>query len=707
MRKKSIVTTSVVRLTILGLAILISVSIVTGIQFYNKMSSEYQEIASTFFKIVTYEVDSDLINQMVDRKDEFANIDDFIQKYSEGNNQNMDKDTQKLYNKWLQTDWLLYETVSYNKNFITFQILIPDGDGAICLWTEKSNDKPKQPIQRKELSYREKAYIDSVYGKDKEENNGNDNGFFLVNFDTQMIGTVINPIYDENGEAIAIAELDLDLSQIIYAILKLILLISVLTIFIIAFALELYFYFTRREILYPIQKLEKETKNVADRIKNDEEIKPIEIHTNDEIESLAHSFESMEANLRTMFKENIAITSEQEHIKAELDLASTIQTDMLNKDFPPFPERNEFHIYASMTPAKEVGGDFYDYFLIDENHLALVIADVSGKGVPAALFMMRTMLMIKSLATSTLSPSKILGSLNNMLHENNKGRMFVTIWLGILDIENGILRASNAGHEFPFIKRPGGEFEVYKDKHGFIVGGKSNLTYKEYQLELEPGTKLFLYTDGLPEAKNVNNEMFRIDASIDALNEDANANVEELITNVKAKVMDFMKDAEQFDDLTMLSFEYNGVDKDKNVKIPKISVEADVDNVSGVIEYLGNTLDEIGCDAKAIKHIKLATEEIIVNIANYAYYGYDYNPDKPCVIIVSGRVNTELGEATIIIRDNGIPFNPLAKKDPNTTLKAKERKAGGLGIFLTKKFMDNVQYEYNNNQNILILTKKI
>lgn len=707
MRKKSIVTTSVVRLTILGLAILISVSIVTGIQFYDKMSSEYQEIASTFFKIVTYEVDSDLINQMVDRKDEFTNIDDFIQKYSEGDNQYIDEDTQELYIKWLQTDWLLYETVSYNKNFITFQILIPDGDEAICLWTEKCNDTPKQPMQRKELSYREKAYIDSVYGKDKEENIGNDEGFFLVDFDEQMIGTVINPIYDENGKAIAIAELDIDLSQIIYAILKLILLISALTIFIIAFALELYFYFTRREILYPIQKLEKETKNVADRIKNDEEIEPIEIHTNDEIESLAHSFESMEENLRTMFKENIAITSEQEHIKAELNLASTIQTDMLNKDFPPFPERNEFHIYASMTPAKEVGGDFYDYFLIDENHLALVIADVSGKGVPAALFMMRTMLMIKSLATSTLSPSKILGSLNNMLHENNKGHMFVTIWLGILDIENGILRASNAGHEFPFIKRPGGEFEVYKDKHSFIVGGKSNLTYKEYQLELEPGTKLFLYTDGLPEAKNVDNEMFRLDASIDALNEDANANVEELITNVKAKVMDFMKDAEQFDDLTMLSFEYNGVDKDKNVKIPKISVEADVDNVPGVIEYLGNTLDEIGCDAKAIKHIKLATEEIIVNIANYAYHGYDSNPDKPCVIIVSGRVNTDSREATIIIRDNGIPFNPLAKKDPNTTLKAKERKAGGLGIFLTKKFMDNVQYEYNNNQNILILTKKI
>lgn len=707
MRKKSIVTTSVVRLTILGLAILISVSIVTGIQFYNKMSSEYQEIASTFFKIVTYEVDSDLINQMVERKDEFANIDDFTQKYSEGNNQNMDEYTRDLYEKWLQTDWLLYETVSYNKNFITFQILIPDGDDAICLWTEKSNDMPKQPMQRKELSYREKAYIDSVYGKNKEEIIGNDKGFFLVNFDEQMIGTVINPIYDENGKAIAIAELDIDLSQIIYAILKLILLISVLTIFIIAFALELYFYFTRREILYPIQKLEKETKNVADRIKNDEKIEPIEIHTNDEIESLAHSFESMEENLRTMFKENIAITSEQEHIKTELNLASTIQTDMLNKDFPPFPERNEFHIYASMTPAKEVGGDFYDYFLIDENHLALVIADVSGKGVPAALFMMRTMLMIKSLATSTLSPSKILGSLNNMLHENNKGHMFVTIWLGILDIENGILRASNAGHEFPFIKRPGGEFEVYKDKHSFIVGGKSNLTYKEYQLELEPGTKLFLYTDGLPEAKNVDNEMFKLDASIDALNEDANANVEELITNVKAKVMDFMKDAEQFDDLTMLSFEYNGVDKDKNVKIPKISVEADVDNVPGVIEYLGNTLDEIGCDAKAIKHIKLATEEIIVNIANYAYHGYDSNPDKPCVIIVSGRVNTDSREATIIIRDNGIPFNPLAKKDPNTTLKAKERKAGGLGIFLTKKFMDNVQYEYNNNQNILILTKKI
>ncbi len=245
-------------------------------------------------------------------------------------------------------------------------------------------------------------------------------------------------------------------------------------------------------------------------------------------------------------------------IGAELSLATNIQTSMLPHIFPAFPTRSEFDIYASMNPAKEVGGDFYDYYLIDDDHLGMVIADVSGKGVPAALFMMASKIILQSVAMMGYSPAEILQRTNEAVCSNNEAEMFVTVWLGILELSTGRLTAANAGHEFPAVRQPGGRFELYKDKHGFVLGGMEGVQYREYEIRMEPGSKLFVYTDGVAEATSAEKELFGTERMIDALNTDPDAAPQEILKNVRAGVDEFVKEAEQFDDLTMLCLEYRG-----------------------------------------------------------------------------------------------------------------------------------------------------
>jgi len=280
--------------------------------------------------------------------------------------------------------------------------------------------------------------------------------------------------------------------------------------------------------------------------------------TNDEIEILAESFASLSQKTREYIKQITEITAEKERIGTELALATRIQADMLPNIYPAFPERAEFDIYATMDPAREVGGDFYDFFLVDDDHLCMVMADVSGKGVPAALFMMASRIILSSNAKQGKSPAEILTDTNATICQNNREEMFVTVWLGILEISTGRLTAANAGHEYPVLLQPGGEFELFRDKHGFVIGGMDGMKYKEYELQLKPGSRLFLYTDGVPEATNAENELFGTDRMLAALNESAGAAPEELLKNVRRAVDGFVRDAEQFDDLTMLGLEYKG-----------------------------------------------------------------------------------------------------------------------------------------------------
>ena len=282
--------------------------------------------------------------------------------------------------------------------------------------------------------------------------------------------------------------------------------------------------------------------------------------TGDEVEELAQSFATLSHKTVEYVETVRRVTAEKERIGAELSLATQIEAAMMPHIFPAFPDRSEFDIFATMDPAKEVGGDFYDYFLIDSDHLCMVVADVSGKGVPAALFMMASKIILQSVAMLGASPAKILEKTNEAICSNNEAQMFVTVWLGILELSTGRLVAANAGHEYPVLKRPGGDFELYKDKHGFVIGGMEGVKYREYELMLEPGARLFVYTDGVPEATNAEKELFGTERMVRALNGNADAAPVEILRGMRGAVDAFVRDAEQFDDLTMLCLEYKGVE---------------------------------------------------------------------------------------------------------------------------------------------------
>lgn len=282
------------------------------------------------------------------------------------------------------------------------------------------------------------------------------------------------------------------------------------------------------------------------------------VKTGDEIEKLSDSFHQMMWDI-TDYVENLeTMTREKERIGAELNVATQIQADMLPRIFPAFPERKEFDIYASMKPAKEVGGDFYDFFLVDANHLAIVIADVSGKGVPAALFMVIAKTLIKNYAQLGASPADIFTLVNNQLCEGNEAGLFVTAWLGILDINTGEFTFVNAGHNPPLFMHEDQDFEYLKVRPGFVLAGMEGMQYAETTIHLSVGDRLYLYTDGVTEAENSREELYGDDRLKQAINQSKHGSAREMAEAIQESVRDFVADAEQFDDITMVSFVYNG-----------------------------------------------------------------------------------------------------------------------------------------------------
>ena len=286
----------------------------------------------------------------------------------------------------------------------------------------------------------------------------------------------------------------------------------------------------------------------------------LEVHTGDEIEHLTMIMADMEHNIAAYEQALSKAVADREREHTEMDLASRIQMNMLPMTFPAFPDRDEFDIYASMNPAREVGGDFYDFFFIDEDHLCMIIADVSGKGIPAALFMMASMIIVGNTAMTAKGsdPGAMLTAANKIINMHNNEDMFLTVWLGILEISTGKLSTANAGHEYPVVRHAGGPFELIKDPHGLVLGIMEDTKYEQYQIQLEPGSKIFVYTDGLPEATNEDNELFGTDRMIEALNKDPDAVPEEILKGTKHAVDLFVGKTPQFDDLTMLCLEYKG-----------------------------------------------------------------------------------------------------------------------------------------------------
>lgn len=406
----------------------------------------------------------------------------------------------------------------------------------------------------------------------------------------------------------------------------------------------------------------------------------VNVRSNEEFASLSDDINSTVVTLKHYIDDAAA------RIDEELKFAKDIQHSALPSIFPPFPEHKEFEIFASMHTAKEVGGDFYDFFLAGGDKLAFLIADVSGKGIPAAMFMMSAKSLIKGYAESGRSADEAFTLANEKLCEGNDAGMFVTAWLGIINLETGEMEYANAGHNPPLIKKADGEFEYLKSRPGFVLAGMEGITYRKNTLSLEKGDRIYLYTDGVTEATNRAENLYGEDRLKNVLNTSLNLSAEELCCAVKKDVDDFVGDAPQFDDITMLCFDYIG----KPSK--EITVVPELERMAEVTEFVENVFSENEVPMGAVMKMNIAVDEIFSNIVKFSEASY--------VRIIC---YTENDSAVLVFEDDGIEYNPLIQKEPDTTLSADEREIGGLGIFMVKKSMTSMDYEYKDGKNILSL----
>lgn len=518
--------------------------------------------------------------------------------------------------------------------------------------------------------------------------------------------TAAVPIYDSQGKIVAMLSVEKAMSTLQQARGHYVFVVLAVTLIVVVFCSILYILYTYRVMIKPVIHITKEAKDFVERESSangavDTESVLSQIRNKDEIGTLARAIARMETDISSYITNLTAVTAEKERIGTELNIASKIQMDMLPCIFPAFPGRDEFEIYAAMMPAKEVGGDFYDYFLTDEDHLVIVMADVSGKGVPAALFMVIAKTLLKNSALSGMTAGEIAEKVNRQLCENNDTGMFVTVWLGILTISTGHLTYINAGHEYTAVMRDGGVYELVKEDHGFVMGGLEGISYKEYEMELEQGDRLFLYTDGVAEAANASNELYGTDRMLSALNRTAAMEPQETVDRLKKDIDGFAGDAPQFDDITMLSFYYmkkrvQDMDLYDEENKHEITVTADIGSLDTVTDFVNDRLKIYGCPDKTMMQIDVIIDELFGNIAYYAY------PQEPGDVTVGVQVIQEKTLAAVItFTDHGIPYNPLEREDPDTSLSAQERKIGGLGIFIVKSSADDIFYEYAEGRNVL------
>jgi sigma-B regulation protein RsbU (phosphoserine phosphatase) len=394
------------------------------------------------------------------------------------------------------------------------------------------------------------------------------------------------------------------------------------------------------------------------------------------------------------------IKIQNKRMEGELNIGKKIQMSMLHLIFPPFPDRKEFNIFAILNPAREVGGDFYDFFFIDERRLCFCIGDASGKGVPAALFMAMTKTLIKSRATNDLSPASILTHANDELSQDNKACMFVTVFLGIINIIDSELIYTNAGHNPPFIKRSNNSLECLNRRHGPVIGAVSGMTYKEDKTSLAKNDLVFLYTDGVTEAMDPKNNLFSEKRLADILSLRKYDSVEDIINSTVSEVNRFQDDAEQADDITILAIEFFGQPKGKPVQNLIITIRNSLSEIDKVNQRFNTFADHCGIPKTLSQKVNIVFDELLNNIISYAY---DDNNEHNIMIDLEFFGD----RLSITITDDGIPFNPIEAKEPDTELSLEEREIGGLGIHLVCNLMDRVSYKRQTDKNVISLTKQI
>ena len=510
--------------TILAIVLVIVISLVVGDRYIRGEMESYRVIAYSYTKSAAELIDGDKIAYYLEteEKDEYY--------YS----------ILDVLNAFQSKADIQY-----------FYVYVPFENDLVYIWDADSAGEGAC-----ELGYREE-YMDggkevafSVFKQDPPEE------MDIFNDDTYgYIATAYSPIFDSNGDPVAIVGVDVFMPNL-QADMRDFLVVVIAAIFLVVLAAILMcFFFVKRKIVNPINKIRDASKRMVENLENEESI-DVSVKTGNEIEELFDSFKEMYRDVKDYITQLSSVTAEKERIGAELDVAKHIQASMLPCIFPAFPERSEIDIYATMEPAKEVGGDFYDFFMVDDRHLAIVMADVSGKGVPAALFMVIGKTLIKDHTTPGRDLGKVFTEVNQLLCESNSAELFITAFEGVLDLVTGEFVYVNAGHEMPFICKAGGDFEPYKIRAGFVLAGMEGMKYRAGSMTLEPGDKIFQYTDGVTEATNANNELYGMERLGAMLNKAKNGTPHEILPAVKKDIDEFVGEAPQFDDITMLCLEY-------------------------------------------------------------------------------------------------------------------------------------------------------
>lgn len=496
---------------------------------------------------------------------------------------------------------------------------------------------------------------------------------------------------ESNDWSIATVCPESDIFSGVYRISRTMAVIAVLTIIIMALVVGM----TIRKATGPLTLLA----GAADKISEGDFNSPLPpLSGDDEVGRLCRSFSSMQYSLSSYMERLQRTTAAKERIESELNIAREIQMGMVPKIFPPFPERDDVDIYAILNPAREIGGDLYDFF-ISGNRLYFAIGDVSGKGVPASLLMAVTCSHFRSVSATAEDPGEIVTVINTAISETNEANMFVTFFTGILDLRTGSVTYCNAGHNPPLILNPDGTVTRLSPEPNLPMGFFESYRYTDGTFSLTPGAVLLMYTDGLTEAENSSRELYGNDRLEASLRRQKGRNAKDIVDGIYEDAELHVAGAVQSDDMTLLCIRFNGSADSGRTSI--LTIHNQVSELTALADFVSQTCSGAGVDNTLTMSINLALEEAVSNVIFYAYPKgeTDHNITVKCTVTEDALIYT--------IFDRGIPFDPTSRADADVTLSAEERKIGGLGIFLVRQIMDKTEYQRRGNENILTLTKYI
>ena len=509
--------------SVLSLVLILIISLVVGTQYVDKEMENCRTTAYAYTKSAAELIDGDTIAYYLETEDK---------------------------------DEYYYEVLNFlnsfqaNTNIQYYYVFVPFEDDLVYIWDANLEEGACELGYHEEYMEGGKEATYSIYKHNPPEE------IELVNDDTYgYIASAYSPVFDSKGEPVAVVGVDVYMPDLQKNMADFLTVIVIAIILVVMLAIWMCFFFVKRKIVNPINKISSISRTMVENLENEESLQ-VTIKTGNEIEELFESFKQMYTDVRAYIHKLESVTAEKERISAELDIAQQIQASMLPCVFPAFPHRPEFDIFATMDPAKEVGGDFYDFFMVDERHLAIVVADVSGKGVPAALFMVIGKTLIKDHTTPDLDLGKVFTEVNDLLCEANSEGLFITAFEGVLDLVTGDFKFVNAGHEMPFVCKAGGEFVPQKIRPGFVLAGMEEMRYRAGSMVLEPGDKIFQYSDGVTEATNASNALYGMGRLTNVLNAHKNGTPHDILPAIKADIDAFVGEAPQFDDITMLCLEY-------------------------------------------------------------------------------------------------------------------------------------------------------